>query len=357
MNYFTYDALTEITKTTKPYRGHTNRFPIARRDHGYKCFYVEQDVKGNNEYHIAYGHRWEEIDITEIEHLELIKSGIYTYKYNDNGIAKYRRHSKNVNIIGVVRSDNTFEFTCNIIGQGTRGFLTEMTRDYSYGTNGGYFKSDVKLGGMVYIEDEGSWSTGYKNTKVIPIFKGQRIDMGTKLSVVDYEIHQGYVNRKRFKLALAEYKDDLIFAEATFNNLSMDTFAEELKSTLNGVYEGSTKPANYWSFTSDDSSKILNYGKAHLKSDIMTAIYSFIIGRDIFNAFSIAMGGPLTYSSYSDGRTPLAFYNTVKAKFIRQLMIDNEVHDMKVRKANEIYTSNTWGTEIRVNNTKVKQYN
>ena len=37
-----WDRLTDITKSEKPYRGSSNRYPVGNRRHNLKCFYVEE---------------------------------------------------------------------------------------------------------------------------------------------------------------------------------------------------------------------------------------------------------------------------------------------------------------------------
>mgnify|MGYP003336381426 FL=1 len=42
MKALTWARLTDITKTVKPYRGTTNRYPIGDRRHNHKDFVVEE---------------------------------------------------------------------------------------------------------------------------------------------------------------------------------------------------------------------------------------------------------------------------------------------------------------------------
>ena len=157
-NYLEYARLKEITETQKPYRKTPNRYPLSYRNHTGKCFFVETGADGQPEYHIAYQHFWKTKYITE-EEMNVIKEkkgwfGTEDVVTSDKEVIeprKYYTYEKIWNIIGVVRADNTFEFTQDYsLHQGTRYFLTTMFgKGADSEVSHAHVTSSIRHGGML----------------------------------------------------------------------------------------------------------------------------------------------------------------------------------------------------------------
>ena len=87
MKALEWDRLTNISKTVKPYRGTTNRFPIDKRTHNTKCFYVEER-NGEQVYVITYGFRHNEHYHTKEEY-EANKGKIHCREWETDECQKY----------------------------------------------------------------------------------------------------------------------------------------------------------------------------------------------------------------------------------------------------------------------------
>jgi hypothetical protein len=324
-NYLNYERLTDITKKNKPYRKSTDRFPLSYRQHGYKCFFVKQDENGDTEYHIAYQYRWDEVEIT-----------------------------RDWDIIGVVRKDNTFEFMTDRLHQGTRHFISQMFNVYR-----SEVVSSIKHGGAIYREYERDeeknrtlpreYGSFYKDTKVVPLFQGQRIDLATNTSTLNYEVHLPYVNRKRSKDAMAKYKDDLNVAEMFFKTMTQEVFRSELREVFAEVYPDE-KPN--WR-NQEAADKLLMFTKAQVGVDIYKAMYAVMMYKGTLNAWSVGSNNSYYLNLSYD---PLDYFKSAKSTFVKQLKLENNVHDIKVYKANEAYPSNTWEVKVFVDGKQVRVY-
>ena len=102
MKALTWARLTDITKTVKPYRGTTNRYPIGDRRHNHKDFVVEER-DGEQVYVVRYGFTWRDHEHTKEEWLAN-QGGIHKRDYN--GKTTYHSYSKVPAEMGIVRSDN-----------------------------------------------------------------------------------------------------------------------------------------------------------------------------------------------------------------------------------------------------------
>jgi len=341
-NYLNYERLTDIVKKNKPYRRTTDRYPLSYRQHGYKCFFVKQDEAGNNEYHIAYQWRWTEEDSTKEEYEDGVAKNLYGYRDRGNGV--YTKWVRDWGIIGIVRKDNTFEFTTDRLHQGTRYFLSSM-----FNVNKSDVTSSIKHGGAIYKEYTGDWRDGFTNTKVIPLFQGQRIDLATNNSTLNYEVQLPYVNRQRSKEAMAQYKDSLNVAELFFKTMTKEIFSSEMQEVFNEVYPDE-KPN--WR-DKDAADKLVAFIKSQIGTDLYKAMYATMMYKGTLNAWSIGAGNPYAISSRYD---PFHYFKSAKTSFIKQLKLENKVHDIKTYGANEAYPSNSWEVKVFVDGKQVKVY-
>jgi len=112
MQGLNYKRLDGIANSISPYRGSLNRFPIGDRRHNTKYFLVEEEDK-ERVFNIVHGQRWTHVSLTKEEYEEHEKQGSPRLnKYQDgDGSWTYYKYEVSPNILGIVRPDNTFEFT------------------------------------------------------------------------------------------------------------------------------------------------------------------------------------------------------------------------------------------------------
>jgi hypothetical protein len=364
MNQLQYEILKRTTETVKPYRGTPNRFPLSYRAHAHKCFFVKKDEQGNDEYHIAYGYKYLRKDITKEEYDTVkkieaenqiarrqrkpLKRVPYVYEdYDVNTPEKksYWKSCKDWDIIGVVRSDNTFEFTTDrYLGQGTRHFLTQLFGSYKQG-----FSSQVRKGGVVFEEWEGNWrQDNIKKTKTIPIFQGLRMNLADNTSATNYTVHAPKVNRKRSDHVLGGRKLEFKFMDAFFKTMSGATFMDELQETFKGVF-----PDEVQRWRSEDEIKAMyDYALKHKDTDPVKSMYAIMMGRGIHNAWYLGRNG----QQWGGSPNPYHYFNTAKKHMLNQLIREGGVLDYKEYGVNEVYPSNSWGIKVTVDGKEVKVY-
>ena len=165
MQGLNYTRLNSISNSVSPYRGSVNRFPIASRRHNTKYFLVREE-EGQRVFDIVHGQRWKHVTLTKAEHDNLAKEGstkLRSYQHGD-GTWEYYTYEVSPNILGVVRPDNTFEFTGDNYGQGDRGILS------TYGH--GELSTNSRMGGMVWTGRlHGNGERG-----AYQIYKGMRVN-------------------------------------------------------------------------------------------------------------------------------------------------------------------------------------
>ena len=145
MRYLNYERLKEITKIASPYRGSTNRYPIGKRTQNNKYF-LEEKEGDEIIYRIIYGNSWTTTEITKEEYIVAKNNNdpdVYEQEDWNSKDKIYRRYKRKPNELGIVRPDNTFEFTkslANGYGQGDKQILS--------GWSAGYLYSSSRQGGM-----------------------------------------------------------------------------------------------------------------------------------------------------------------------------------------------------------------
>lgn len=360
MNYLSYERLTKITETQKPYRRTTNRYPLSYREHGYKCFFVEKDAQGNIEYHIAYQHAHTEKELTKSEADAITATGGWVgTTQRSNGTIKYYVWERHWHMLGIVRNDNTFEFTTSNLHQGDRMFLSA-----TMGKHGSEVVSSVKHGGAIYREyirddektiakrEDNRWSpTYYIDTKIIPLFKGQRINLESNESVINYEVHLPYVNRKRSKEVVSKYKDEIQVAETFFKTMTSEVFASEMQEVYNKVFADDEDKPSWRSHAAETT--MLKYAKSRLQEDLYEGLYALMMGLGVLNSWAIGCGNQY----YRDrGHFPLTYFQIAYQKFIKYIKLENGALDVKVYSSNELYPSNAWEVKILVDGNEVRAY-
>jgi hypothetical protein len=225
MQHLNYTRLKEISTNVKPFRGSTNRFPIGSRTHNTKVFFVDE-LDGETVFRICYGSTYDEIPETKQRYVDTTALGLttiseITWREEDDPL-RYVRYVSKPREMGIVRPDNTFEFTANHYGQGDNTIMSAWSR--------GYFFRSSRHGGMVY---KLRWNGSHL---FHPIFKGMRVNCETMESQTKYQVTGKRVMRKVAKDFLKQYVDFYKVSEAMMKAMKPEDFVgigadlvEELK--------------------------------------------------------------------------------------------------------------------------------
>jgi len=168
INKISYESLANQVKNSKPYRNSGNAYPLGYREYSARHFRAMDD----GSFSIWYLHR---------EYSDKIQVGDVT--------EGWWRDKKP---LGVVRPDNSFEFTTeNGLHQGENTLLSELL--------GVYIHQVKDKGGAVMSTGDGEY----------PIFTGLRFDIGTKKPLTQFTVVQPTLNRKRSNEHMKQYKEFL----------------------------------------------------------------------------------------------------------------------------------------------------
>jgi hypothetical protein len=251
--YLDYDSLTKIVASEKPYRGRTSDYPThgrAFRRHGHKFFRVDS-IDDEIVFRINYSHRWNKIPCNEAEGAMLKKLGrevqsgnkiVYdadTHTYTETEEKEYWYYEVLPNEIGIVRPDNTFEFTHeDTLGQGMRHYLENYC--FRYAT----VYTNCKLGGVV-LDGE------------IPLFKGLHIDLENMKPMAgqNIELYKKVINRSAAKELYEPYKEMLSVSKAMLSQMDDKLFITAMKDVLNDhkiVWEWDDKEGHTRKYTSGE---------------------------------------------------------------------------------------------------------
>lgn len=341
-----WDRLDSIRKTEKPYKKSTNRFPIGSRRHNLKCFYVEQR-DGEEVFIITYGYNHKSHERTKEEFLEDSKNNLKTIYEEDrgDGVIKYHSYSLIPRELGIVRNDNTFEFTATGCGQGDKHIL-------SYWGRGSFFNSS-RHGGMVYSE--------YSNSNLfLPIFKNMRIHLDTMMphESSQYKVYGKRVNRKQSKQYLLPFENFYKTNEAMFKVISNDGLIETIKDIFK-QYINQNEEGKYNYYLSNQETERLKEVAHSLinEAPIDSAIlYCFIydISNIYYRTRSCLNSSNPNYYYNTD---PTSLFNSLKRKLNKELFRSNpEVFKTIEYEPNKRYPASEWGITILCNGKEVEQY-
>lgn len=193
-----YESLANQVKNSKPYRNSGNAYPLGYREYSARHFRALED----GSFSIWYLHR---------EFSDKIQVG---------GVTEGWWRDKKP--LGVVRPDNSFEFTTeNGLHQGENTLLSELL--------GVYIHQVKDKGGAVMSTGDGEY----------PIFTGLRFDIGTKKPLTQFTVVQPTLNRKRSNEHMKQYKEFLdvypMFIKAMNDKAALDVI-RDLYNQYNKFY-------------------------------------------------------------------------------------------------------------------------
>ena len=330
MRALTWDRLTDISVKQKPYRGTTNRFPIGDRRHNTKDFLIEER-DGEKVCVIRYGYQYKQHEHTKAE-FDANPSTIW--ERNDGGKVKYVSYTTIPRELGIVRSDNTFEFTNNNYGQGDNIIMS--------GWSHGWFFRSSRHGGMIY-----------KGNDVFhPIFKGMRVNCDTMMPHENsqYKVVGKRVSRKDAKEFLSKYSDFYQVNEVMLRAMEWKGYAE----TALDVMKSLNISTEHWGIDSDQRNKLVAFADENLNTAPLDAGVAFALAYDVQNLYSRVRNGNGYYTN-REVELDVIFAN-MKRKINKELYKRNpSVMKLTEYVPYEAYPPSEWGVDIFVNGVEVEQ--
>lgn len=337
MKALTWERLTNIRTNEKPYRGTTNRYPVGKRTHNTKNFYVEQR-DGEEVYVITYGLRHKEIIITKEEHLANPKT-THVKNWETDESQKYCKYEVMPNELGVVRSDNTFEFTAEVgFGQGSNQVMSSWSR--------GYFFNSSRHGGMVYRDPD----------VFHPIFKGMRLNCDTMMphEGSQYRVVGKRVNRKEGKEFLKRYADFYTITEVMLKTMDWKGFME----TGVDVVKPLISSPDQWYLSSEDKGRLIDFAEKNINDAPLDACLAYLCAYDIQNMRRRVEGYGDQNSWYNRSELDLeTVYNNLKRRLNKEIYKANPcVMNFIEYTPTKPYPPSEWGVDIFVGDKEVQQY-
>jgi hypothetical protein len=335
-----YEHLKRITETQKPYRGTTDKYPFADRNHNYKYFYP-REVNGEIEYHVGYYHKWESDTMTTEEFnakkssmpkIELKKWRAESIWDKDSSQIKptgnHTKDVKNSKVDLIIRSDNTVEIVTDSFHQGMRMIFSA----WNYAN--GVFQSSVGHGGIIYRrKDNGT-------VIAIPIFKHIRFNMDTMAIHESSKYLATYktVDRKKSKEAMNIYQDKLNGAYAFITCMDKESFnqdKEEVTNELIGIDNH-----YYWGKEKRDSA--IGLADKIFFEKPVEAIYTYM------KAFNVGY-----YMSRQ--AEPSDWIKGFKKKFAKHIHVKHDTFTKDYLTHLENFKSSPWNIDITINGKLVER--
>ena len=339
MQTLNYQRLNHIAHSVSPYRGSLNRFPIGNRRQNTKYFLVGEE-NGESVFTIVHGCRYTYVTLTKEEHDKQLKDGVGNLHANQDsdGTWSCRRYDKVPNILGVVRSDNTFEFTGTGYGQGDRGILSNYSS--------GWLCTESRRGGMV-------WRTGHQNNerKVMPIYHGLRVNCETMQPTKPITVVGRKVDRKVGKTLLAKYTDFYLTTEVMTKAMDYEAFIKTMHDVANEHMNG------FGTFDVDTDYSVKAESLLHTAPLDAAMLYmlEWDIGGMRWNLHRFIDSGSGRYSSSED--SPHTMFLNLKRRLNKEIYKTNDEVFKKVEYLNcEAYPPSEWGYTVMVDGVEVKQY-
>ena len=346
MKALDWNRLTEITKNVKPYRNSSNRYPVADRRHNTKCFYVKE-IDGEIVYEITYGYKYLEHFHTKEEYLEDKKKAkpiISCRDWETDESRKYCTYTTTPNVLGVVRSDNTFEFTGKYYGQGHNSVISQWSR--------GCFFNSSRHGGFVYYD---------RSMDIFhPIFKGMRLHIDTMMPHESsiYQVTGKRVSRKDAKQFLKKYEDFYKINEVMFKTIDMKIVLDTTIDVIHSLAEKDEVENYYFSQTS--TKRMIEWADNNINIAPLDSALAYALAYDISRLGYITRA---YINSMKYGRNtgyqiePISLYGNLKRRLNKELYRrHNEVMKPIEHTMGKMYPPSEWGLTITVNGKEVEQY-
>jgi hypothetical protein len=286
-------------------------------------YFLAEEENGEIIFRVMYGWIYSQLPITPEEAAEFKKQGKNLYHDSTKGQDYLWVHKPQE--MGVVRSDNTFEFTSNSYPQGARKFLS----DTSYG----YFHNDSRRGGMVF-------SSGPR-LGFYPIHQGMRVNIETMKPTKNITIIGKYVNRKASRNLMANHKDFFTVTETMCKAMTLESWLDTAKTIyLENEIEHKLP---------EEILMLAEAMKSSAPLDAM-ALYAFGLNSD----FRWRIKNPSSWRHHKDA---VEVFDSMKARLCHQIYKENESTFKTVTyEMGKVYPPSVWGYTLMVDGTEVKQY-
>jgi len=317
-----YARLKRISLTEKPYRGSTNRFPTLARRQNNKYFFAEEE-NGETVFRIMYGWSYAREPIAPEDVAELRKAGKSLSIDGDTGQNFLWVHKPFE--VGMVRSDNTFEFTASEYHQGARQFLSDVSS--------GYFHNDSRRGGMVF-------SSGPR-LGFYPIHHRMRVDTTFMKPTKDITIIGKTVDRKVSKKLMAKHEDFYMVTETMCKAMTLESWLDIAK-TIYLEHEVEHKLPK----------EILILAEAMKSSVPLDAMVLYAFGLD--QDFRWRIKNP---TSWHHHKSAIDTFNSMKARLNMQIYKENkDTFKTMTFEMGKVYPPSAWGYTLMVDGVEVEQY-
>jgi hypothetical protein len=335
MKALEWSRLTEITRTQKPYRGTTNRFPIGDRRHNTKDF-VSEERNGEQVYSVRYCYTHKRHEHTK-EEWQANQDTIYE-RADLEGNTVYESYERIPRELGIVRSDNTFEFTSAYYGQGDNMIMSNWAR--------GWFMRSSRHGGMIYRT----------NDVFHPIFKGMRLNCETMMPHESsvYKVVGKRVSRKDAKDFLSRYTDFYKINEVMLKAMDWKGYMETMADVLKPLEIGTDN----WSLHQDEKDKLIAFAEKNLNTASLDAGIAYALAYEVQNIYSRyrAFFDPNGSSYYNRALELDVVFSNLKRKLNKELYKSNpSVMKLTEYVPNEAYPPSEWGVDVFVNGKEVEQ--
>jgi len=205
-----YERLNEIVKTAAPFRGTTNRYPLANRNHNLKHFFVRQE-DGHDVYDIANGWSSKMVYVDKEAKASYNKK-VHSYLDYDTNKTVYYVFDIEPNIVGTVKPDNCLE----IFSDKDTGYAYSDRHFLSFFDQTGCVMSDSRRGGILY--------TSLRRKIKFPLFNGLKMSCtGHTLPVGDLQVYSKVLNRKNCAELLGTYETFFKRTEAVLKSLDYES--------------------------------------------------------------------------------------------------------------------------------------
>jgi hypothetical protein len=358
MARFEYKVLDQITESTHPYRGTRNKYPIGNRKQSYKNF-TSDYLDGEKVFRIFYGKTYQAVYLPSDEIVaQAIARGEHVCKPDNGSMPFY--HEMKPNEVGIVRPDNTFEFTTNSLHQGLCMFINDFIDGWVYRSS--------RHGGYVY-------NVSIKNcTEQVfhPMFKGIRFGLGENKDVHEsskYQLTGRSVNRKESKQLMSKYADMFKVSEIMAKTMKPEDFVMTAIEVVNTAYSIDliNAPNSYHHVDEAGRNEILARAEEQVSFAPLDSLILFGTQLDVdglqfhrlYHQAKNITGNTSTgfYAYYSRLLDPLTAVEAVKRK-LSKVLYERNPEVMKVREleAGKRYPQSDWGFTITVNGKEVEQY-
>lgn len=347
MKALNYTRLTQITNVQKPYRGTTDRYPVGDRRHNTKDFVVDT-LDGDTIYRVRYGFHYDRIYHTKEQYLEDQKNGgnnIYCYEHEENEAEKYMSYRRRPFELGIVRPDNTFEFTMDTSsGQGGNIIMSSWSE--------GFFSRSVRHGGMIYRQGY------YDNPSVFhPIFKGLRLNIEDMKAhyTCHYTTVARRVDRSKAKEFLKPYEDFFKITETMVTAMEgkdIKGIATELLEELN------LETKQYWNPYGDMYDTLVQTAESYMKDRPIDSMLMFSMAYDINGLYRQARDAKDKQKYYTNSTIdPDSLYTNFRRRLGKELYSKCDDVFTKIEyRHNEPYPESTWGVSVFLDGKEVQQY-